>query len=761
MSGAERAGLWAALGLMILMTVTGCGHDGEFVRRIIPRQASEQIGRALKRLPSDLRLQGASFGRDHNDVIICRTTADKQCFSVLLQDPLTGCDGVVAGPWCVTWPKARPDADIIASLKAVLEGMDGTRIWRTLETRRLPLRIGENLEAGWVVKGYSWTYPAGAAILSIRLSGNGRAVKVPIIFPVPPGRRGDCMASTKNYCLLKSSPPDDSALEGHEGAVEALARALVSRDRFEPRPNPRLIYDWALLAMILALALATLWILRDLIRQAPPPFWIWACVAGILCLGFILRLTLSPWAFIHEFFHYSAPFRWLFADVSLPYGDVGPVLYAAVNRTFGGEEKAIFATNAVLSTLTLGAVIALDFALFRRWPRALFAGFVLCLLPQHLRYSSSEVLHVPATLFIVWSVALVILFVDKRNLSTLLAALLALFLATQSRPEGMAAPVMAILAVALTRPGQIPSIVKDRRVLLGALVLIALIVFQFIEFRARVVAGPQLGFRGISGIVWFDSASTPVALWVLWGLGLYWGLTHRIGATLWVVISVALLTGGSLLLFDNPLFNLRSQLLSTPLHAMVAAGAFQIVVDWRTGRTFLRKIAMAAVMIAPMTGVFTHARFVTEMMASQQEWRFIREALPTLPDGPRWQLAGLDMYGSFPVDLIWSSGKLLEPVDLGSVVTGDRKAVSPKHHVIVYLGMSCYFNTFPESQDQMPTGPMRPECMEAARDHVLKPIVTRTLHGRLDPGLFSYGRVDGPFEIGFYLLDGPVDDKGD
>lgn len=615
----------------------------------------------------------------------------------------------------------------------------------------VPLAAGESLASGWSVKEVVDETSGGGSAIAIRLARNGSVVNLAVVPPRPfSDDQGSCLFRSKNLCVLGPLPTDTADSGGLQGAVEVLGRKVVSRDRFliAPSGNHNRAYQWLMVMLVLVLGIATTWILINLVRTRHPPLRVWIAFAGILILSFILRLTMSPWAFLHEYFHAAYRFSWLFAHGNQHYGDVGPALYAAVNWLTGGGVNAIFATNAMLSTLTVGAVILLDFALFRRWPRALFAGLILCFLPQHLRYSSSEVLLIPATLFCVWALAILVHYMDRRRLPLLLTGVLALFLATQSRPETMAAPVLAVLMVVMSRPRSDLRILGDWRVWMGAGILAALVVTQWFLFRPSMGFGAEYDFTRFHKIVWLDREVTSAGLWILWGLGFLWGLRHRTGATLWLLFAAALFTGGSLVLYQNPLYDLRTQVLSTPFHAMMAAGAIQLLMDWQTTRRWFRRVIVAVLLMIPLAGLVPRTGFVTERLASQQEWSFIQETLPDLPDGLGWDLISwFDVGDRFPHDLVLGSGKLLKPVNAEAWLR-DSRLQAPHRGQIFYQGMRCHYRP-PGRRD---AESMRPECAAMHRDYVLQPITTRTLQGRLDPGLQAYGDTGDSFEVGFYRV---------
>lgn len=612
----------------------------------------------------------------------------------------------------------------------------------------VPIEPGEPLVRGWRVVEVGASAGSDSRSHVVRLSDGRRVVDLPL-GPVDSfGNNEKCLFSTRNLCALEPLPGGIAFGEAR-GAVEELARRTMTRDRVahNDEASRNHLYHTVLVGMVLVLFGLTAWILAGLIREWRDPWVPWALL-GIVAIGAVLRTMVSPWTFLHEYFHYPVRFGALFSGENQPYGDVGFALYSMADRIFGGEEAAVFGVNAALASLTVGAVILFDFALFRRWPRALFAGWILCLLPQHVRYSGSEVLLIPLALFSLWGLAVLVLYFERPRTSTLLVGVLALFLATQCRPEGFAVPLLALLLAITTRPRSDLRTLVHWRTMLGAAILVALVAVQWFVFRPDIPFSPRATHEGLRHVVWFDSEATPPGLWVLWTLGLAWGLRERFGATLWVCSSAFLLTLGSLYLYTNPLYDLRSQVPSAPLHAILAAGAISLVRDWRPGMDWLRRLALAGVVAVPALALPLRHDFVEERLASQQEWDFLREAVPDLPGGPGCVLVSYWHGVTFPADLLLRHGKVLNPVNLDRWIHAGSPLRPECPTPLYYEGMGCSWDPAFEAGE----GTLHPLCAAMRRDHELHPIVTRTLQGRMDPWLHRYGTDDAPFEVGFYRI---------
>jgi hypothetical protein len=161
----------------------------------------------------------------------------------------------------------------------------------------------------------------------------------------------------------------------------------------------------------------------------------------------------------------------------------------------------------------------------------------------------------------------------------------------------------------------------------------------------------------------FQPRVTPPVYWALLGVGLAWGTRHSPGLTLWVILVFIGDTIVSLSVFNNPPYNVRSQLLPTSFVVLIAAGAAPVWMElWErrrrelpgTGtstnnrartRTRTRSRATPAIssgwvlalgtigLVAFGTAVLlTRHGFVTQLRDQQLEWAFLERTMPRLPE---------------------------------------------------------------------------------------------------------------------------------
>jgi len=726
---------------------------------------SDMLLQHFSRLDSPFRIDSATVHHASVNMTLYSRNHAKDRFEVVLGDPERRCSGKVAGPWCVVFPDRRPPDSVVAAIVPFLGDWPHRSPWFVLDDndvvshwgRRMPPVFRELAVEGWHVESVTNASSDNTSPVVIRLAKPESDLELPVWWILKTDfPQSLCIFRTKNLCVGAPAGFDAHSLpEDARQAVESLGRELVSMDRigFDTGVREKVLRG-VLLAVFLALTAITAWLLAGISYRSPPPRWAAWSLAALMAGAFVLRMTLSPWGMLHEFHHASSYFGGLLFDNSLQHlgSETGPAIYRAVNWLFGGEEQAIFAFNAVLATLTILAVVLMDYALFRKWPRALFAGLLLAVLPQHLRYSGSEVLFIPSMLFFLWTGALLIHYLDSRRLVVALAAVFALFLATQTRPEMLLTPFLCALIIVFARSENKLRILIEWRTVLVVAVLASLFMIKHLYSETSVGLPPHFPNLDINllDIKWIDIRITPVVLWLFWSAGFVWGLKFQTGATLWLVFSAAVFTLGSLLIFENELYDIRSQLLSVPFHVMVAAGSVQVILSCRQVLRWTWIPLMATVLTLPVLGLANRSDFVTEEMASQQEWGFIQDTVSQLPDGLGWELlAELQTEAPFPVDLLWRHGKLLKPRDL-RILSELQEMPDPGIGLVFYQGLYCYVSRQGET-----TKPMRPYCADMFSSYELRAVATRILHGRGDPDMNYTVGNRGPFNVGFYVVLGP------
>ncbi|HYD49699.1 MAG TPA: glycosyltransferase family 39 protein [Terriglobales bacterium] len=521
--------------------------------------------------------------------------------------------------------------------------------------------------------------------------------------------------------------------------------------------------NYDLLAGCLVLLLAgTAWVLfRELRRQTPPAYAVLG-LFGIGAAGLLLRLTLSPRTFLHEYFHIAETIHGYLSGNTAPiYGDTGPALFRFAGRVLGRPDdiEVVFLTNALLSALAVPLVALLAYRLLRDWPHALFAAALFCVWPQHLRFAAAEDLFVQAVTFGLWALWLFATHLDSRRLIDGVLAALAIALAMQARPEMLLFPAVLLGLALLGRRGWWRSLLS-RQSLIAALLLAALLIPRAIDVLRTFEQGPapasrlpELGHY-LHSLVLFDAAVTPRYYWILLCAGLVWGLYRRPGMHLWLLLVYLGYTLFSLSLFANPPYNLRSQLLPNSFTILIAAGALPA---WLAiaDRVFRHRVMLSAlVLIAPAAAwLIVWSPFVTELRDQQLQWRFLERAVPQLPS-PGKLLAAIDVGGqkidAFPTYLLNRHYKRYRTIDVRAAAAGEVAWPEPSADLIFYQGMYCHF----AFAGDPPPEPLIPACRAVHERYRLEPLLVEDLATE-GYSLLRYAR-EGPgvFRIGFYRAAG-------
>jgi hypothetical protein len=556
-----------------------------------------------------------------------------------------------------------------------------------------------------------------------------------------------------------TSPPELGRECG--ATLEAIKRVLAETPAPRRSGTPPLAFtSYSLLTgQFFLLLFGTFYILvREARRERPPPS---AVLALLLVWGIALwlRLTLSPRTFLHEYYHVAETISgYLWGDMAPAYGKAGPALYRLVGTLLERPDDVhvIFVTNAMLASLAIPAVALLDLALLRSWPRAICAAVLLCVLPQHLRFSAAEDLFILAVTFGMWTLALFASYLRTRRVVDALCTAPALSLAMQTRPEMMLFPAVLVALVLLAEP-------RSWRVLFAWRTLLALglagllLVPRFLDLQQALHGGgpavtwsPEL-IRYVQGLVLFQPQVTPVAYCVLLLLGLAWGLRRKPGLTLWVACVFVAFTMFPFMMFGNPQYQLRAQLLPASFLVLIAAGAASLWMEmWGKQRRTLA-LAVGAGVLSAAAGalVFRSQGFVTELRDQQLEWAFLERTVPQLP--PRATLLAAVEVGdyrlnAFPDFLLWRDGKRYEMIDVRRAAAGDIPWPAPGEELLFYQGMFCHFASRP---DEPHPDPLSTVCTAVHQRYVAEPLAVEDLHTE-GYSLMPYG--PSPFRIGFFRL---------
>ena len=517
--------------------------------------------------------------------------------------------------------------------------------------------------------------------------------------------------------------------------------------------------NYTLLAFEIAtLVLATAALLIRGRRAVPAGVTIALC--AITALGFLLRLALSPRTFLHEYYHVAETLWSHLRGVAGPiYGDTGPAIYQWVAAAAGHDDAgAIFASNLVIASLAIPAIALAGHAIVGRWSHALVAAALLCILPQHLRYSASEVLFVPAVTFGLWAIAIAVLYVDSRKLAHGLCAAVAVSVAMQTRPEMTFLPLALLALIALTRPRAL-AVLWSRNSLLAAALLALLLLPRLVELW-QVANGQQIPrhvaptlHRLQHSAVFLDPEITPPAYWLLAAAGAAWTLLRCPGLLLWVAVVAPAGIAFSLASGDNLPYNTRSQLLPNTLALLVAAGCGPLwVAAFRERIGLAVKAGATLLTVLAAVVVWRAVPFVTSVGDQQLEWSFLEQSVAELPESGTLltSVAVGRNLDAFPDLLLRREGKSYQLVDLAAAARGEVEWPQPGPDVLYYQGMFCHA----DFHDAPPPNPMTEPCNQVRRRYRTRPL----RETKLDTQGFSALRyAKPPFHIGFFVLEGYAD----
>jgi hypothetical protein len=563
---------------------------------------------------------------------------------------------------------------------------------------------------------------------------------------VPPELERDCAATlgVVERVLLETPAPRGERLDAGGSALATSGAALGRINRV------------LLAGSFVLLVLGVLHVLaREAKARRPPPSAVLA-LALVWLAALALRLLLSPRTFLHEYYHVAETLLAYLAGEGRPlYGDAGPALFQLAGGALGRPDDAqvIFVTNAILASLAVPAVALLDLALVGSWPRALCAAVFLGVLPQHLRFSASEVLFVPAVTLGMAALGLFALYVRTHRLEDALCAALALSLAVQTRPEMLFFPALLVALVLLAEPRSWRVLV-ERRTLLALSVAGVLLVPRLLEVLpllggdSPAAALPDV-HRYWNSLVLLRGDVTPPLYWLVLLVGLPFGLRDRPGLVVWSILACAGYSVFSLSLYDNGPYNVRSQLLAMSFTVFIAAGAGPAwMALW--GRRRRLAVATGACALAGLGTVVTVRSygFVTELRDQQLEWAFLQRTVPRLPERATL-LTAVEIGGrnldAFPQFLLRSEKKDYRMIDLRRATAGEEPWPAPGDDLLFYQGMFCYF-AFP---DEPSPDPMTAACRMVHERYVAEPLFVEDL----DTQGFSWLRyARGPFRIGFFRL---------
>ncbi|MCC6847413.1 MAG: glycosyltransferase family 39 protein [Deltaproteobacteria bacterium] len=637
--------------------------------------------------------------------------------------------GRVAAAAPITPELAR---DLYARVGPLREA-DGCRLTR-FDTRRFQITIGLVTSTG---AQHAFELGATPAIAgdSRRVGDWWLAVPAPLADACP-----TTLAAIERLLAGTSAPPE--AWQGGGAPFSASAHYVVLAGTF----------------LVLLLGTAHVLAREAAARGAPV-----AAVTALLLVcagGLALRLTLSPWTFLHEYYHIAETVSaHLSGEAALGYGRTGPALFRLVGRVFGdgGEVRSIFLTNALLSTAAVPAAAMLVLAVFRSWPQAVCAALLLAVWPQHLRFSAAEDLFVQAITFGLWSLALFASHQRTRRFEDALLGGLAASLATQARPEMIFFPLVVVAFLLCTEPRAWRTLLA-RPMLLTAAVLAGLLVPHAFDVASALrearapapqVPSPQ---RYLATLVLFDPRITPVVYPLTIAAGAAWYAMRRPGWLLWIVSVYVGFTALGLSIFDNPQYHLRTQSLPTSYLVLLGAGVAPLwMAAWRTRRRLGAVVGIAFVVGSAIGVVARWRGFVGELKDQQLEWAFLERQVPQLP--PQGTLltaveAGGHNLDAFPEFLLARSGRRYTLVDVRSAARGTVAWPPPAGDVLFYQGMFCYF----AFDDEPAPEPMTPACLAVHERYDAEPLSVEDLRTEGYSSLRYAQGGRGVYRIGFFRL---------
>jgi hypothetical protein len=599
-----------------------------------------------------------------------------------------------------------------------------------------PLRMGETVVAGYRLENVAIDHDL--VRLELLNAQTGASARVELLHRWSP-------ASDVEVRPAPGTPPEitgaiEQALTQHHSAASPWVRKKLSTGDFGPLLP--LLSFFALLVTTCLLVQAS-WRTASSRRRET------GALVAVTLLAFALRLTMSPRTFLHEYNHINESMILMFeSSDATKYGWTGPALYRLADLLFGGQERTAFLVNAVAASLTIPAVVLFDLGLFQAWPRALLSGFIVALLPDHLRFAASEELWIVGIFFSFWSLGAWTVWLRTSGGWALATAVLALSLAMQSRSELLVLPLLhAGLLFALRAPRTWLRTLVSNPLIAGVLGLAALIGPRALAMLRSRGSLPHTSFPPLDSFrtasLLLDTSVTPGALLALGAIGLLWGLWKQPAVSLCLAGAAFLYTALPLAAFDNRPCIYRTQLFAATIVAVIAGGAPMLLgrlgATWKTAG-----FALAGLLL--VQGLWSRRQFVTQLFDQQEEFAFLEATIPNLPNGVEIVLPAREGADNpFPDFLLERHQIRFRLREVWDGAPPDRWP-APGPNTFFYEGMSCH-----SSQGAPAPAPLTRVC-EAIRDHYeLKPVSVRLLD---TTGYSAMLYSKPPFEVGFFEATG-------
>lgn len=435
--------------------------------------------------------------------------------------------------------------------------------------------------------------------------------------------------------LGERCPGAASQLEVVVGQLSGLHEAVgvPSPDRAQPEASltAELIYAryvlpgfWALLLLALAFAL---WPRRGLLREPPSGTLL---LITVLAVG--LRAVLGTFGPGDLYNNLAGAYGGVSQLPGLGlYGGGPDALLAVIFEATGPTDDVPIALSFVMGSLSPAVLAGLSRRLGYGWPAALTAALLLASAPLHVRFSATYNRYIPLVFLALVGWTLLLTYCSSRRRADLFAAMAALVLAANHRPDAFVVPAATLALVVAWR-------LAGRQVPLPA--------WGAVGAHLGVLAIPALTVIGLAQDAtvtdWGQLAAERRALFdpnhnaflaaeytpLVWPVLAVLGLTRAPKSGRWIIAWVA---GTALLAtaavcahpIAGDLASARYHLLPLPLYLILAGAALgPLYPAWAT----LGALLAAGFAALPMA-------HVTRMTTLDAEYHWLRAGLAEIPDG--------------------------------------------------------------------------------------------------------------------------------
>jgi hypothetical protein len=545
---------------------------------------------------------------------------------------------------------------------------------------------------------------------------------------------------------LSLRPPSGGAQELRTEPDPEFSAALLQQ-----APDQQVLSQTWLRVPLLGLLLALLISLLGPVRRAVTamPSAQRRDLLLVAAVGVAARLLLSPrGVFWGPFFGYGRLVEAWGVNAAHPlYGGGFSALLGPISSMLDHSAGAVFGTNLVLSALAPPLMWALVRMLVGEEDRtgALVAGLGLALLPAHVWLAASEAMHVQVATLSLLSMAAAVGFCRTGSGALALVSALSVGFATHIRPE--------VAPMALVPAGWV--LLHARRSSARWVVLAALLIAALVGHRALDIAlsevEPAADYGAAVGSLAFwltlfvpmpteagagrfthtflQLRLTPLLLPLLAGVGLVWSRHRRAVAlaVVWWVLTVLPVLPKSWPLADALRLQLPGQ-----QPALLLAGLGAIALTTRLKASWW--VAPVAVVVTSLI----YLPLVIRPWAVHQEWDFLQETLPELPEGATvlYDDGGVH-HTAFGQWMSAAGGARWVGIEQY------REDPEPAAPLLAWLGVSCQLRPHDGSEADTVCGILDGAC-------TLRPWKTTAITSRSDVNSVL---ATEPEPIGFYFVD--------